>query len=194
MIHGFSCLSHLMLNTQPDTGKYDKRNTRAHKRLLPLVPKQINMDTGISWQTSISFRQTYLPKREISNFCFISASPHRLFSRNLPHNRVDAERPSQDHRQSAAPQRRPHQGVPLSDPPGRQVPSQLPHHPQGHQARQSLGKLQLCSENLWFRPSKVSNRNLSHNCVNASLCETVFQVKCRLVISPIIMQDFFPLE
>ena len=77
-----------------------------------------------------------------------SASPHRLFPRNLPHNRANAERPSQDHRVAAAPQRGPHQGVPLPDPQGRQVPPQLEDHSQGHQARQSLGKLQLCSENL----------------------------------------------
>ena len=79
---------------------------------------------------------------------FFSASTHRLFPRNLPHNRANAERPSQDHRVAAAPQRGPHQGVPLPDPQGRQVPPQLEDHPQGHQARQSLGKLQLCSENL----------------------------------------------
>ena len=93
-----------------------------------------------------------------------SAPTHRLFPRDLPHNRADAVRPSQDHRQSPAPLRRPHQGnylinqllininyhqgVPLPNPPRRQVPPQLSHHPSRHQTRQSSRKLQLCSQNL----------------------------------------------
>ena len=89
-------------------------------------------------------------------FLLFSAPPHWLFSRNLPHNRADAEWPPQDHRVSPAPVCGPHQGVPLPDPQGCQVPSQLPNHPSGHQTWQSFGKLKLCSQNLWFRPSQVS--------------------------------------
>ena len=77
-----------------------------------------------------------------------SASAHRLFPRNLPHHRVDAVRPAQDHRLPPALVCRPHQGLPLPDPPGSEVPAHKQDHTQGHQARQPARQLKLCSQNL----------------------------------------------
>ena len=156
---------------EPDTGKYDKHNWRAHKASA----------SACSWANKHGHGNVDKP-RDHKMICvkylicvFFSASTHRLFPRNLPHNRANAEWPSQDHRVASASQRRPHQGVPLPDPPGRQVPPQLQDHPQGHQAWKSLGKLQLCSENMWFRLSEVSNRKPSHIICFILLWQTIFK-------------------
>ena len=79
---------------------------------------------------------------------FFSAPSHRLFPRNLPHNRANAERSAQNHRLPSTPLGGPHQGVPLPNTPRSQVPSHFKNHPSGHQARKLAGQLQLCSENL----------------------------------------------
>ena len=91
-----------------------------------------------------------------TDFLLFSAAAHRLFPRNLPHHRADAVGPAQDHRLAAAPLRRPHQGLPLPNTPGGQVPAHQQDHTQGHQARKPARQLKLCSQNLWFRPSQVS--------------------------------------
>ena len=83
-----------------------------------------------------------------TDFPLFSASAHRLFPRNLPHHGVDAVGPAQDHRLPPALVRGPHQGLPLPNTPGGEVPAHQQDHPQGHQARQPSRQLKLCSQNL----------------------------------------------